>query len=159
MKLMYGPITAVHDILSQGNNLIVYNLTSLNEMFPRVYLVPPMELGRNNDLQFDINYANWIMYNDPQFVQFMNIISNVYNGYDVFILISEEDWSADLVDSIMKFIQERYGVVGAYVRSALDYIYASEVEFAEGMGLINIQNDMERYGELIYKSTKPNNVS
>lgn len=157
MKLMYGPVSAVNQILYENNNLVIFNISSLNEQFPRLYLIPPMELGRNNDYQFDMNYANWIMYNDPVFIQLMSIMSNVYNGFDVFITISEEDWSEDMIDSLMKFIQERYGVVGAHVTSIEDYYCISDVEFIEGMGLLNIQTDMERFGELTYRPSKQEN--
>ena len=151
--LMYGPTRCLQHI--DTNTFIIYNLTGMIEGFRSIQaLIPPYQLGRYDTYEFDVNYANWIIYNDPIFVQLMNIMSNVYNGFDVFITISEEDWSADLVDSLMKFIQERYGVVGASVKCIEDYYCISDVEFIEGIGLMNIQNDMERFGELTYRPTK-----
>ncbi len=152
--LMYGSNIMVANMIAREKDTVIYNLSSLNESYPRLYLLPPNELGQIYDFQFDLNYANWIIYTDPIFVEFMKIISNLYNGYNVYIIVSSEDWSVNIIDILMKLIQERYGVVGVQVNDYEDYLCGNETEFAEGYGLFTVQQDLERFGVLTYRVRK-----
>lgn len=150
--LMYGGIEMAQVLLSQPiyDKIIVYNLSALTEFYPRIYLLPPNSLGISYDYQFDVNYMNWIINTDQIFVEFMKIISALYNGMDVYLIISPEDWSENIADSLMKLIQDRYGVVGVRLTDFEDYKYANDNDFSE-VGLINVISDMERYSMITYK--------
>jgi hypothetical protein len=75
----------------------------------------------------------------------MTIILELYNGNNVYLLISEQDeWSMVLIDSLMKLIQQRYGINGVMVNSMEDFIYAHEESFAD-YGVMNLDQDKERY--------------
>ena len=152
--LMYGDAYMANNLLSTTNNLVVFNLSSLNERFPRLYLIPPNTLGVNSELQFDINYMNWIVYNDGPFSEFMKIITSINNGYNVYIVISKEDWSINLIESLTKYIQERYGITAVFVESYEDFIYANDSEAVEGPGLFNMQEDLARYSYTNYNTLK-----
>lgn len=152
--LMYGDAFTANSLMSLVDKLVVYNLSSLNESFPRLYLIPPNTLGSNFDIQFDVNYMNWIVYNDLQFNEFMKIITAINNGYNVYIVISKEDWSINLVESLTKYIQERYGITSVFVESYEDYLYANDSEPIEGPGLFNLQQDIERYSYINYNNLK-----
>ena len=151
--LMYG--VGRDDILNIGfaGTGVMYNLTSLREGFNTLrLLIPPNEIGRFTDRDFDIAYANYIMSNDNIFCEFFQIIYNLYLGYDVFILASEEDWSENILESLLKLIQQRYGYNAVRIDSDDDYIFARNnmsFDFAPGYGLCNLDQDKERLSYLI----------
>ena len=102
--LMYGE--SRDDILGIGfaGMGVIYNLSSLREGFNTLrLLIPPNEIGRFTDRDFDIAYANYILNNDAVFCEFFQIIYNLYLGYDVFILASSEDWSENILESFSYF--------------------------------------------------------
>lgn len=145
---MYGNSS---NIIDTGE---VFNLSSLKEGYYKLsYLIPPNSIGVFTGRDFDIAYANYILGNDTVFVQFFNIIINLYYGKDVYIITSPEDWSENLIESLLKLIQQRYGYNGAYIGSKEDY-YAllnsnTRFEFEKGFGLLNLDQDKERYAILI----------
>ena len=66
---------------------VLFNLTSMKEGFVTLpLLIPPNNIGRFTDRDFDIAYAQYVMNNDNVFCQFFQIIYNLYIGKDVFIL-------------------------------------------------------------------------
>ena len=151
--LMYGEDRP--DILSLkfSGTGIIFNLTSYKEGYNRLnLLVPPNELGRFTDRDFDIVYANYVIGNDMVFCQFFWIIYNLYIGYDVFIIANPLDWSENILESLLKLIQQRYGYNAIKIDSDEDYIYAANymtTGFAPGYGLYNLDQDKERFTYLI----------
>ena len=157
MMLMYG----TPDTLQYIDKCKVYNFNSLLDGYEKLYLVPPKEVGiygmlgnMNNqftsytEYQFDVNYMNYIMGNDIPFMQFMKIIMDLYQGINVFLIISPDEWSIALIESLMKLIQQRYGINGVKIGSFDDFVYAEETEFT-GYGLFNLDQDKERYSYII----------
>ena len=145
--LMYGEAYCV-----SGD--VVYNLTSLKEGYQRLYsLIPPNELGRFTGKEFDIAYMNYIINNDFVFFEFFQIIYNLYIGKDVYIIVSSDDWSENLVESLIKFIQQRYGYNATKISSFDDYIYSANSKyiagFTPGYGLMNLDIDKERYSYIL----------
>lgn len=141
--LMYGNGVVIKDILEMPD-VRVYNFSSLREGFPRLNLMPPHNLGANSEYEFDVNYANYIFSNDIVFMNFMTIIIELYYGHSVFLLISEDEWSLLLIDSLMKLIQQRYGVNGVLVNTMEDLAFAKEDTFQD-YGIMNLDMDKERY--------------
>lgn len=141
--LMYGYGGIIKDIIEM-NNIKIYNFSSLREGFPRLNLMPPHNLGANTEYEFDVKYMNYIFANDIVFMNFMTIIMDLYNGFSVYLLISEDDWSQLLIDSLMKLIQQRYGVNGVMVNSLEDFQFAKDDTF-EDYGILNLDQDKERY--------------
>lgn len=132
---------------------VVFNLTSLKEGFDRLnLLVPPNSLGRFTDRDFDIAYANYVMNNDPVFIQFFWVIYELYIGVNVLILANNSDWSENILESLLKLIQQRYGYNGVRIDSDEDYIYAMNTmnpDFAPGYGVYNLDMDKERFSYLL----------
>lgn len=159
--LMYGEDR--NDILSLtfSGNGVIFNLTSYKEGFNRLnYLVPPNEIGRFTDRDFDIAYANYIFQNDTVFCQFFQIIYNLYIGNNVFIMYNSADWSENILESLIKLIQQRYGYNAVRIDSDEDYIYAAnnfDFGFAPGYGLFNLDQDKERFSYLIENFRLQNN--
>ena len=141
--LMYGNGNIIKDILEIPDRR-VYNFSSLREGFPRLNLMPPHTLGANTEYEFDVNYANYILGDDIVFMNFMTIIIELYYGHSVYLLISEDEWSQLLVDSLMKLIQQRYGINGILVNTVEDIMYAKDDTF-EDYGIFNLDQDKERY--------------
>ena len=151
--LMFG--SARDDILNIGfvGTGVIYNLSSLREGFNTLsLLIPPNEIGRFTDRDFDIAYCNYVINNDTVFCQFFQIIYNLYLGYDVFILASEEDWSENILESLLKIIQQRYGYNAVRIDSDEDYIFARNnmtFDFDPRFGIYNLDQDKERFSYLI----------
>ena len=131
------------------DNCIVYNLTSLIEYYPRLNLLVPSGIGYYDGFEFDLAYMNYILGNNDVFAQFFSIIMNLYIGNDVYIITDDENWSENLVESLFKLIQQRYGYNGARIDSYDDYISLKNSKnngkFDPGYGLANLDSDKERF--------------
>ena len=157
--LMYGPASAAD--IKFGGKGVMYNLSSMREGFISLQaLIPPNTIGRLTDREFDIAYANYIMSNDTLFCIFFQIIYNLYIGKDVFIIVSIEDWSENLLESLLKLIQQRYGYNAVLINTEADYLYAAtsmNFGFAPGYGIYNLDQDKERFTTLIEQYRIANN--
>lgn len=157
--LMYGPASAAD--IKFGGKGVMYNLSSMREGFISLQaLIPPNTIGRLTDREFDIAYANYIMSNDTLFCIFFQIVYNLYIGKDVFIIISTEDWSENLLESLLKLIQQRYGYNAVLINTEADYLYAvtsMNFGFAPGYGIYNLDQDKERFTTLIEQYRIVNN--
>lgn len=145
--LMYG--TSVN-IIPEAT---IFNLCSYKEGYQNLNLIPPISLGKLINKDFDIAYMQYIMSNDMIFVNFFNIIYCLYSGYDVYIIIGNDDWTENLAESLMKLIQQRYGYNGVKINNFDDYLYFSNnsklSDFAPGYGVANLDMDKERYSYLV----------
>lgn len=142
--LMYGNS---ENVIATGN---VYNLTSMKEGYTRLNnLIPPNSLGKLTGRDFDLAYADYILGNDMVFIEFFHIIYSLYIGTDVYIVVSENDWSENLLESLLKLIQQRYGYNACKIDSLEDYVYfsisAQIPEFNIYFGIKNLDMDKERY--------------
>ena len=157
--LMYGPASAAD--IKFGGKGVMYNLSSMREGFISLQaLIPPNTIGRLTDREFDIAYANYIMSNDTLFCIFFQIIYNLYIGKDVFIIVSTEDWSENLLESLLKLIQQRYGYNSVLINTEADYLYAANsmnFGFAPEYGIYNLDQDKERFTTLIEQYRIANN--
>ena len=144
--LMYGN-AVIADYIFDRPNTKIYNLTSLAERYApfRIPLVPPNSLGSSSEYEFDLHYMSWILDNDIQFITFMSIIVDLYNGIDIFIVVSEDEWSEIITESLMKLIQQRYGIIAVNIKEIDDLFYAADSGFAEGYGMYNLDTDINRY--------------
>ena len=150
---MYGRASVVRNIDFVGTGMI-YNIASMTENFSQLpSLIPPNELGRFVDRDFDTVYAEYIMNNDNVFVEFFQIIYQLYLGNDVFLVFDDSaDWAENIIESLLKLIQQRYGCNAVYINDEEDYLYARNnavSKFAPGYGLYNLDTDKERFSYLI----------
>lgn len=140
--LLYGTIRAVKHIPTES---VIFNYTGLSEDFPRIGLLPPRVLGASSEYDFDMKFYDYLINNDEIFMEFMKIILLLYEGKDVFLIISEDEWSTILIESLLKVIQQRYGINGAKIDTEEDMLYVEESDFDPGYGLLNLDQDKERY--------------
>lgn len=144
--LFYGDSSIIGILNSEST--VIFNISSLREGLPRLQLIPPKELGRYYERDFDIIYANYIMNNDAVFCQFFTIVYNLYCNKDVYLVMDNSDWSENIIESICKLIQQRYGYESMKLNSYEDYIYAMTNiigEFNPYYGIANLDMDKERY--------------
>ena len=130
----------------------VYNLASFIEGPIKLRsLIPPEEIGRLVDYDFDINYANFIMGNNDAFIELYTLMLQLQLGKDIFILVSDTDWTENLVESLFKFIQQRYGYDGIRINNEEDYNHFKDkvYDFNTGYGLYNLDSDRDRYSYIV----------
>lgn len=150
--LMYGNYD--NYLYINHDNCFAFNITSLKEGFVSLsYLIPPNNMGHLDGRDFDISYANYIMSNDIVFKQFFDIVYSLYIGKDVYLLINESDWSENIIESILKLIQQRYGYNAIKINCFDDYVFGSNnaqlSSFNPYYGIKNLDIDKERYSYII----------
>lgn len=143
--LLVGDIRCLPDYIEK---FTILNLSSLVEGFQRVHLVPSIPTQYNNDKEFDIAYSNYIFSNDSVFIEFMKIIYPLYIGQDVFLLVSRNENTYDLItESLCKLIQQRYGYNYQLLNNKEDINYYDDSNFSI-YGLQTLDLDKERMSYL-----------
>lgn len=134
---------------------VIFNLTSYREDIRRLNLLPPLDkrLYKDGGRDFDLWYAQYIFENEMVFYDFFQIVFQLYNGKDVFLVVSDMDWSENMVESILKLIQQRYGYNGTLIDSFESYIYAQNnmISSFSPEGLYNLDIDKNRFSILMTK--------
>lgn len=108
----YDVIESAYNILSIKNKYIhVLNLSSANLNIPpsSLFYVPKSNNETNN---YDIEYANFIFQNTQQRVEFLYAIYQLQIGNPVLIMIGTYPGMYEMVESLLKLIQSRYGYNG-----------------------------------------------
>lgn len=147
--LLVGDIRCLPDNL---NNFLVLNLSSLAEGFQRVHLVPSIPNMYNDDKEFDLAYANYIFSNDYIFMEFMKIVYPLYIGNDVFLLVSRNEDTYDVMtESLCKLIQQRYGYNYQLLNTKDDIDYYDDSNFSL-TGIQTLDQDKERMTYLAVQS-------
>lgn len=108
-------------------------------------------VDKYNDQDFDNAYANYIMGNDNVFVNFFNLIIELHMGHNIFLISNNADLSINLPESLMKFIQYRYGFNGGICEEPEDIQYMKESSFTVE-GLCNFDADRLRYLDILNKN-------
>lgn len=139
--LLVGDIRCLPESIEK---LVVLNLSSLVEGFERVHLVPSIQTHYDNEKEFDLAYANYIFSNDYLFMELMKIIYPLYSGFDVFLLVSRNEDTYDVVtESLCKLIQQRYGYNYQLLNIADDIDYYDDSNFSL-TGIQTFDIDKER---------------
>lgn len=153
MKFMYGS-PEIGEIVKYYANTRVFNFYSLREGFIELNLIPDNNLGAINEYDFDLKYVNWIFSDDQRFIQFMTPIQELFNGRDVFIVydhIMNRLWEDNMMESLLKLIQTRYGIIPCKIEDLEDYETANESDIRYGYGLMNFDQDAKRFMDICEK--------
>ena len=134
-------------------NIVVFNLTSFKEGLPSlINLVPHYQEHFNtlDELQFDINYAQYVLSSIPAFNELMFIMMNLYDMRDVYITVSKQNWYYESInESLMKLIQQRYGYNYFEINTVEDYEYAKSADYNDYsfnvQGIFNLDQDKELF--------------
>ena len=138
--------------------VVSYNLSSyfsdvptLNALIPSMEFIPEETLsGDCTTPIFDVSYHNFIMANNDAFCQFMNIIVPAYTSPDtmVQILIRNSPFCDAITESLLKFIQQRYGYNAYIVNQPEDFLYTDESDFSIP-GLFALDQDLMRWRSMM----------
>lgn len=133
------------------NNTKIFNICSLNENYPKLRILPPVDFRmfpvqsyESAEYEFDMRYAQWLLGDSNAFFDLMQVVYSLYQGFDVFLLISDADPSLDAyAQSLFKFIQQRYGYNTTIIES-IDDLFNAEDSQTTPVGTINLLDDKER---------------
>lgn len=128
--------------------------TMLNNLIPLpevMILLRESGYGDGDTLLFDTEYAKQLLYNDKSFIDLVSLLSNI-EYQDEVILISNYSNKVimPILDSLLKFIYERYGIDSFIINTIDDINTISVSEFASPMQYNVFITDIQRY----YKLTK-----
>lgn len=156
MKLVVGtPNVIISVYRNYKYKSFIFNIGSLYQQIPierLSSLIPTSsvfiqsEVGLE-DRNFDLWYANYLLTDVNAFKALMKIIYPLYCGDDVFCIIDRDDYRELFLESILKFIQQRYGFNGYVISENDDFNYISDSSFSIS-GLYNLDIDKERYAIL-----------
>lgn len=141
--LLAGDYTCIPDI----KNLAIYNLSSLLEGCPRVDILPSVtQINYMNERDFDIHYSNYLLGNDAIFYElFSKIIFPLYNGMDIYLIVSRNIFYDQITESLFKFIQQRYQYPSILISEPDDVNYINpDVGFGIN-GVYNLDIDKNRF--------------
>ena len=139
--------------IDNPKQLSIFNLSSTLEEGERLFkLIPPFSADDYKDeKEFDINYANYVLSNDAAFIDLMKIIYLQYeNNNDklIYVLVNFDEIRDIITESLIKLIQQRYGINACIVKEYEDFDTLEDSEF-DINGLYNLDQDKERYVLLI----------
>ena len=116
--------------LSVKNNIFVVNLSSANLAIQpsSLFYVPKSEMETN---VYDFEYSDFIMTNTRQRIEFLYMIYQLQIGNDVLIMIGDYPGMYEMVESLLKMIQSRYGYIGYFItNNDLDDLSMFESRFS-----------------------------
>lgn len=127
----------------------------LNDLIP---LTPVKKLliessyGDADTKIFDMAYAKQININQKTNIAFMTLMS-VLPQADTTIVLSDflNPYITPIVDSLTKYIQERYGIISYFIKHPEDIDDLAFSEFSNE-GFLNYQSDMENFHINEYKN-------
>ena len=148
--LIFGPYSVITpETISQMRNFRFMNFTSEAQGFDLLRInIPVMQFSYGKE--FDQSFANSIMSNESQFIEFMKIVYNLYIGKDVYVLISYDYNCDSIAESLSKLIQQRYGYNSQYIQEFDDIDFFDDSEFSIN-GLYNFDKDKDRFLSLLKK--------
>lgn len=135
-----------------GPGVSIYNINSptkfgepLSNLFPSVI---PQGLFPG-EYEYDLYLANYICNDNLAFSSFMHIIYDDYMGKIVYVLVDKSWWSMIYVESLLKFIQARYGFTPNLINEPDDITTCKQTEYSIA-GRQQLQADKERFIYLNY---------
>lgn len=140
----------------EEDSMNIFNLFSIVEKGDKLHgLIPPFPASfydSEDEKQFDIAYASYILGDDKAFLDLMKIVYPEYEKSSEnvlsYILIDEDEIRTTILESLIKLIQERYGLSCNIIHEPEDWETVESSEF-DITGLYNIDQDKERYSLLI----------
>lgn len=170
MKLTFIDAAANQNLLQY---LILKNTYKRNPVYrfqtlslygiPLEYLHPfpdILELEITNPLEFDLAYANQLMNNQYSFVDLMTVMHALQQSEEVFINCRyADDRFVSRIDSLIKFIYERYSVKAFIVKAVEDINELQFGDFESPIGYQNYISDFSRFASLSYTKEQLENYT
>lgn len=145
----------------EEGNLKIFNLCSMSEKGEGLFSLIPLFTSNMYDpereKEFDLAYANYIMNEDNAFMDLMKIIypeyANSSENIIIYIMVNFDEIRVTVIESLVKFIQQRYGINCNIIYDPMDWEAVVPSEF-HITGLYNLDQDKERYSELLKDISK-----
>jgi hypothetical protein len=97
-------------------------------------------------------YSNYLMMNEDIFFEFFQkVLYPLYNGYNVYLITTRNIFYDRIIESLIKFIQQRYGYLGYILGSPDDIEYINPDNGFSINGLYNLDIDKNKFS-YIYAS-------
>ncbi len=136
---------------------IVFNLSSLYSGFIDLTDLCTQIAPINNtgmiipefvqSIDFDIQYASAVI-NDPNlFCKLLMILSATYEGSIAIVMVQRDPYRDAIMESIIKFTQQRYGIISWIVEDPEDLLCVHETPFTPN-GLMILIEDLKKFDEL-----------
>lgn len=144
--LLVGDYKCIPDFV---DDLVIYNLSGFVIGYEKLLLFP-CDIITNQPMFWDekssdIAYGEMLLKDNILFVQMMKIIFNLYNGMNVFLIVNRSEVLDTLTESLLKFIQQRYGYNYQLLESVDDINIYDDSSFSI-QGLYNLDTtDKDRY--------------
>ena len=135
---------------------IKYNLTSMNNVYPTLQWLLPYNMGIPQEViegdcdsdTFDYWYWRMIEQKPNSFLDLMRIMIPVFNDPTLVVQIGidESSYRNSIRESLIKYIQRRYGVVSYIVTTPEDFILINSDDTTFSIpGLFNMDEDLKRW--------------
>ena len=125
----------------------------LNNLIPVpnvMILLRESEYGDGNSLLFDQAYANQLIVNEPSFIDLMSLLCNIEYQDEVILMSNYNNRVImPILDSLLKFIQEKYGIDSFLINTIDDIDDLSSSEFESPIKYQTFVHDIQRYYKLI----------
>ena len=128
------------------------DITILDKLIPIGMIPDDVVTGNSTSPEFDRYYSNYIFQNQNAFFQFMNIIVYEYMDPSVLVqvLINTDGIREAISESLMKLIQQRYGMSSFYVFTPEDFMYINVPEVGVSIpGLFTLDQDLAQYRNML----------
>lgn len=126
--------------------LVMYG-ESLDGLIPLPYVMDILRKetfeGDSNSRDFDIAYANQLMTNPRSHMDLMKLVGSFQFCEETFLLSEYERNS--VVNSLIKFITERYSINTFLVKDVIDLDELSVSNFNSEEGYTNLINDLDMF--------------
>lgn len=141
------PIFNFYSLLDRG--LI---LDRLKPDMITMQLLRDSQYGDGDSFEFDRVYANQLLSYKHSFMALMYMLSNIENSEDIILLSNYNNRVVmPILDSLLKLIQERYGI-DHFIANTIEDIDELEKSHFESVEKRNVfYMDLERYKELVRK--------
>ena len=158
MIIFTHDLNLAYEIARRSNEYVIMNLSSSYSNFIDIasLITRFMQYMSNkpniivNTVQFDMEYAMAIQQDQLMYESLLKIIMNSYEGRTVIILVHRDDYRDAIMESIIKYIQEKYGHKSWIVEEIEDLELLREERFSPS-GLINIDEEIRNYNDLYVK--------
>ena len=110
--LVFGTLEALRSIGKEKSFFVLNFNTMLENCQPLHYLNPyrfNQYAYNTNCIEFDMWYVDYIGNTPAAFKEFISLMRNVYNGYDVWVLVDfSTETATNVIETLIKYILEQY---------------------------------------------------
>ena len=128
-------------LINSGNLLVINSGKETSNITAN-----PVSLAGSSLGQFRFNIHEVI--NDPNlFCKLLMILSATYEGSIAIVMVQRDPYRDAIMESIIKFTQQRYGIISWIVEDPEDLFCIHETPFTPN-GLITLIEDLKKFDEL-----------